>query len=161
MGLSGTMGLINTQKSIRYSHELLIFICLLGIFPFLLISLSLIHCSKTEFIQQYVTEISARRLKPEIPLHLGLMVKDITAETARKLHLKSSEGMLITKVIPSGRAESAGLQAKDIIQQVNKRKIGSTQDFRRAINEAAPEGSFEFLVGRREVRLNVNLNCKS
>ncbi len=60
---------------------------------------------------------------------IGVEVQDITANLARAFNLEKNGGVIITNVEPDSPAESAGLQAGDIITQLNGNKIKNQHDF--------------------------------
>ena len=60
---------------------------------------------------------------------LGIEVQDITANLARAFNLNKNSGVIITNVEPDSPADSAGLQAGDIITQLNGNKVKNQHDF--------------------------------
>ncbi len=64
---------------------------------------------------------------------LGVMISDINQEIAEQLGLEISKGALIQEVSPDSAAEDAGLEAGDVIIQVNDSDIDNATDLRNAI----------------------------
>uniref|UniRef100_A0A7V6CD15 DegQ family serine endoprotease n=1 Tax=Thermodesulfobacterium geofontis TaxID=1295609 RepID=A0A7V6CD15_9BACT len=64
---------------------------------------------------------------------LGLIVEDITPETAKKLKLPSIQGVIITDVIPETPADYAGLTPGLIIDEVNRKKVKNLNEFFQAL----------------------------
>ena len=64
---------------------------------------------------------------------LGVMISDINQEIAEQLGLEISKGALIQEVSPDSAAEDAGLEAGDVIIQVNDSDIENATDLRNAI----------------------------
>jgi serine protease Do len=64
----------------------------------------------------------------------GLALQDIRPEERRQMGLTGSEGVLVTSVVPGSPAAAAGVQAGDVILQVNRHPVSSVQGVR---NEAA------------------------
>jgi len=60
---------------------------------------------------------------------LGIDVQDITANLARAFNLEKNSGVIITDVEPDSPADSAGLQAGDIVTNLNGNKVRSQHDF--------------------------------
>ncbi len=60
---------------------------------------------------------------------LGVEVQDITADLARAFNLDNKGGVIITDVEIESPADSAGLQAGDIITELNGIKIQNQHDF--------------------------------
>lgn len=66
---------------------------------------------------------------------LGLSLRELTVQEAKELHLPSGTGLLITKVIPQKPAAEAGLQAGNIILQVNMKPVTSVETFLQLLNQ--------------------------
>jgi S1-C subfamily serine protease len=92
---------------------------------------------------------------------LGLVVGDLNPTLARKMHLKSKSGVLIQKVLPNSVAESVGLQPKDIIRKINKKKIDSVKDYNKALKDLKNTGSLELVIEREGTELSVKLTVSS
>jgi serine protease Do len=63
---------------------------------------------------------------------LGLEVKPLTADVARQLGLRSSDGVVVVGVEDGSPAEGAGIQAGDVVREVNRTKVRSLAEFERA-----------------------------
>jgi len=62
---------------------------------------------------------------------LGITVAPLTPDLAAQLNLpRGTEGVVIQSVDPNGPAAQAGLQAGDVIQQVNRQPVRSPEDIR-------------------------------
>lgn len=59
---------------------------------------------------------------------LGVTIQDLKGELAKYYGLKSGEGALVVDVIPGDPADQAGIKPKDIIAEVNGKKIKSSRD---------------------------------
>jgi len=72
---------------------------------------------------------------------LGLQVETVTADLATKFKLKDrqggliTEGVLISKVEPRSLAEAEGLRTGDLIREVNRQDIRSTEEFQHILSE--------------------------
>jgi serine protease Do len=62
---------------------------------------------------------------------LGLDVRPITPEIARQLNLKTTEGVVVTRVEDGSAAAQAGVQRGDVIREINGRRIRSQADYDR------------------------------
>nr|WP_224784872.1 Do family serine endopeptidase [Marinihelvus fidelis] len=60
---------------------------------------------------------------------LGLVVQDLTPDLALAFGLEAGQGVLVAEVMPGSAAETAGLQAGDVIASVAKRPVRSAQSF--------------------------------
>jgi len=63
---------------------------------------------------------------------LGLDARPLTAEIARQLNLRTTEGVVVARVDEDSPAAEAGLQRGDVIREVNRQRVRSMQDFERA-----------------------------
>lgn len=59
---------------------------------------------------------------------LGVILDDISDESANALDLKQSKGSVIVQVIPGSPADKAGLQPYDLIVEFENKKISSSAD---------------------------------
>jgi serine protease Do len=81
---------------------------------------------------------------------LGVSVENLTPETAQQLKLApQTKGVVVDEVSPSSRAAEAGLQAGDVIQQVNRKPVTSVNDFKQMINSAKTDSPVLLLVYRQ------------
>ena len=65
---------------------------------------------------------------------LGVTIQDLKGDLADYYGVKGKSGALVTDVVPGDAADKAGIQAKDIIVEVNGKKVTSGRDL---INLAA------------------------
>jgi len=66
---------------------------------------------------------------------LGLTVENVTPEIARKLHLDKTTGVIVTGVDEGSISESAGIQAEDVILELNNKPIKNIEDFKSTVNK--------------------------
>jgi serine protease Do len=79
----------------------------------------------------------------------GLTTKTLTPEMARQLGLSENEsGILITAVEPGGKADNAGLKRGDLIIEVNRKGVGTDEEFQKEINDLKPGNAVKLLVKR-------------
>jgi S1-C subfamily serine protease len=71
---------------------------------------------------------------------LGVRIDEITEDNLRAYGLDAPRGVGIEGVLPGQPAARAGLQAKDVILEVDGRPVASPRDLQRAI-AVAPVGS--------------------
>jgi len=79
----------------------------------------------------------------------GISVQPLTAETATRFGLDANdEGLLVTRVDPSGSAAEAGIRQGDLIQEVNRQPVKSAAEFSAAIQRSGAKPAL-VLVKRR------------
>ena len=59
----------------------------------------------------------------------GIQVSAITPEIAQQFHLETDKGVVIRRVTPDSPAADAGLQAGDVVMEINHDKVESLNDF--------------------------------
>lgn len=64
---------------------------------------------------------------------LGVTIQDLTPELASAMQLPSSRGVLVTAVEPASPAESAGVRAGDLIEELDREQLRSSAQFRNLI----------------------------
>ncbi len=63
---------------------------------------------------------------------LGLTVQTLTPDIAQQLGYKRNEtGVVISQVAPGGAADEAGLEAGDVIKEVDRRRVPTAEEFER------------------------------
>jgi serine protease Do len=63
----------------------------------------------------------------------GLTVRDLDPKIAHEMGLAQNTGVVVYSVQPGSSADTAGLRARDIIVEVNRHSVASTQAYQRAI----------------------------
>jgi serine protease Do len=68
----------------------------------------------------------------------GLQVQEITKEVAERLHLGSTQGVIVTEVSENSIAAEQGIEREDIITEVDNKPVTNVQTFRDALQKADP-----------------------
>jgi len=69
---------------------------------------------------------------------LGVSVAPVTPELARRFNLpKDAKGVVVEDVNPEGRAADAGIQAGDVIEQVNRQSVSNIDELRDAVRRTS------------------------
>jgi serine protease Do len=66
---------------------------------------------------------------------LGVVIQRITPELSESFGLESEEGALVSKVLPDGPADEAGIERGDVIIEFDSQKIQDWNDLPRAVAE--------------------------
>ncbi len=74
--------------------------------------------------------------EPAEPLVLGLKVRSLTRDTARKFGVEVRPGVIVTEVEPDSLAAERGLKPGDIITEVNHEEVTSPKEFNAQIKRA-------------------------
>jgi len=91
----------------------------------------------------------------------GLTVQPLTAETATRYGLDADDqGLLVTRVDPSGSAANAGVRQGDLIQEVNRQPVKTVTEFSTAIQRSGAKPAL-VLVKRRNNVIYMTLKANS
>jgi serine protease Do len=86
-----------------------------------------------------------------------MTVHDITPEIAQYLGIPSRTGVIIVEVAEGSPADEVGIQAQDIILQVNKVKITSMKDYQREMSKKSAKQKVLLLIKRGKSTFFVSL----
>jgi hypothetical protein len=67
---------------------------------------------------------------------LGIFMKDLSAEVARRIGLSTSQGAEVIEVLSDSAAQSAGLRVGDVIVKINGRTVAGSSDASAQIKNA-------------------------
>ena len=91
----------------------------------------------------------------------GITVQPLTAEAASRFGLDANDdGLLVTRVDPSGSAANAGIRQGDLIQEVNRQPIKTVAEFSAAIQRSGAKPAL-VLVKRRNAVIYLTLKANS
>jgi serine protease Do len=79
---------------------------------------------------------------------LGLGIQTLTPDIAQQLGYTKDQGVVVTDVAPGSPADDAGLQAGDLIKEVNKVSTKTVRDFEKAIGRLKKGDTAALLVRR-------------
>lgn len=74
-------------------------------------------------------------LSSHTPGYLGVLVGDVDAEQAGKLHLKDARGAVITLIDHDAPAGQVGLRVNDVVLSINGNNVQSAEVFSRMLHE--------------------------
>ena len=81
---------------------------------------------------------------------LGVTVEKVTQEIAGELGLKSTSGVVITRVLAGSPADRSGLKAGDIVFRVGNQVVKEPEQFNKLVSELVQSGKVMLLI--RDVR---------
>jgi serine protease Do len=91
---------------------------------------------------------------------LGLRVKTLTPQLARQFGLENEKGVLIAGVEGGSIASMAGLQAGDVIAEVDRHRVTDVGELEAALTKAKDKDRVLFLIKRKGGSLFVVLQTK-
>ena len=84
---------------------------------------------------------------------LGIGVQNLTPEIAKELGVKKGPGVVVTRVEPGSAAAEAGIQAGDVIQQVNRQPVKNVEDFAQKVEKVRDKNTVLLLIQRGQNNL--------
>lgn len=91
------------------------------------------------------------------PVRLGLRLRTLTGEEQQALGMA---GVIITAIDPFGLASSSGLQAGDIVLQLNNKTVETAQDFARVVQNLPKKGVITIQLIRQGVPMIIGLRIE-
>jgi serine protease Do len=88
--------------------------------------------------------------KEEDKAEFGLALQNIRPEERRQMGLKGNEGVLVTAVMPGGPGANAGIQAGDVILQVNRTPVSSVESAKAEADKADKDKPLLILLRRAD-----------
>ena len=86
---------------------------------------------------------------------LGIRMTDVTKENMSEYKLDRPQGVIVESVVEESPAESAGLQAKDVILEFDGVKVRSTVQFSRLVKETPVGREVQLSISRAGKRNNI------
>ena len=97
-----------------------------------------------------------------ITTDLGLTVQTLTPDLAEQFNWSREEkGVLITGVDPSGAGAEVGLRRGDLIKEIDRQNVESTEDYSRIVGKAKKGESLLFLIKRGTRTFYITLTPES
>ncbi len=97
---------------------------------------------------------------PEFP-DLGLQTENLTPEKARQLGTRDTAGVLVSAVKTGSPADGAGLQAGDIIRELNRRRIHNQEEYQQTLRSLKPDADLLLLIERNGYVIYVAMKVPS
>jgi serine protease Do len=105
------------------------------------VSVTIIRDGREKSVSAVIAKLDARENSREETAEpaqgkLGLAIRDLDPQTARKLGLKDDHGVLVVGVQPGSPAQLAAIQDHDVILEVNRQSVESAKDFKDKVAQA-------------------------
>ena len=88
----------------------------------------------------------------------GIKVENITADIAKQLDLPSNtKGVIVAYIEPGSPPAVAGMRRGDVIQEINKKRINNTADYRNIVSKIKKDDTVLLLINRRSNTLYLTI----
>ena len=110
--------------------------------------------------------VAERKDKPEVALmkksqqYFGINVQEISKELAKQLDVAQGVGLIVTEVEEGSPADNVGIQARDIIVQVNKVKVSTLKQYMAEMAKAEEKKNVILLIKRGNSNFFVGLHLE-
>ena len=95
-----------------------------------------------------VSSLPESQVADYVRIWLGFNISEIKKPLVRRYRLTTDQGVVVTGVISDSVGGKIGIQAGDVIRQVNQVRIKNEKDFKAAMVKAAGRDSVLILVQR-------------
>ncbi len=115
------------------------------------VDIKVIRDGKEVDLKITVAELTEERLRAQMPVSeetLGMKVDDITPRWAHQFRLRDKGGVVVIDVLSGSPADMAGIQAGDVIKEVNRKPVKNMKDYEAAMGKV-PKGSPVLLLIKR------------
>jgi serine protease Do len=83
-----------------------------------------------------VTRLHNRKNSPATLEKMGMSLQELTSELAEQFGYEKGQGVIITRVAPDSPADRVGLQPGQLIEQVDKVRVRTLAELKKAIKKA-------------------------
>ena len=112
------------------------------------LTFSILRDGETRKIEVQAEEFSLEQAAKIAQQEFGFYVEDITQEKVRKYFLQTQQGLVITEVRETSPAASVGIEAGDIIRQIDGLQVSNMTDFQQVFLKLAQKRTVVFLIQR-------------
>jgi len=105
-----------------------------------------------------VAELTEQRMASQMPVpSLGMRVDDIRPQWQREFGLKDKSGVVVIDVTPDSPADDAGIEAGDVIKEVDRRAVRNLKEYHDIMSRIAKDKQVLFLIKRGSQTLYVSI----
>jgi len=114
------------------------------------VDVKIVEDGKTKTIKVKLEEFPDQKaqIENEVRENLGIRVKKLTPEIAKRFNLDQDDGVIISNVQQGSDAGDAGLQPGDIILEIDKKPINTLDSYSEALENVKSGDTALFLVKR-------------
>ncbi|VEN73458.1 putative periplasmic serine endoprotease DegP-like [Candidatus Desulfarcum epimagneticum] len=94
------------------------------------------------------SKLSSHKNGDDYEDEIGVRVAGITPEVAERLGVSPDEGVIVTGVEEGSKGEKAGILPRDIIREIDHRRIRTADDYRKAVSRYKKGDTAHFFIMR-------------
>ncbi|MFC1812887.1 DegQ family serine endoprotease [Thermodesulfobacteriota bacterium] len=106
---------------------------------------------KVKITKRKDDRIASRRDAVESEDELGIRVSNITPDTARRFNITDAQGIIVAEVKSGSKGLNAGVQAGDVIKEVNRQVIITVKDYESALKKVKKGKTIHLFIRRANV----------
>lgn len=133
------------------------------------VSIKILRSGKEYTVRLVIAELP-REVAEAVPSNLpddleagaltGLSVMSLTKEIARQLGFtKDEKGVVVVRVDPASPADEAGIKKGDVIKEVDKKQVGTLEDFNRIASNLKKNETVLLFITRGDKKFYVTLKA--
>jgi len=104
---------------------------------------------KVKIAKREDERLASRRSSEESDETLGIRVSNIAPEISRRFNMSETQGVIVVDVVSGSIGDEAGVQAGDVIKEINHQVISTVDDYKKALKKVE-EGDFAQMFIRRK-----------
>jgi S1-C subfamily serine protease len=81
--------------------------------------------------------------------YVGIFMEDLNQYMAQRMNSTTTQGVIVTRILPGGPCEKAGVGEGDIIISVDGHKVETAKEFRDILKDCTPGEVMEFVLLRK------------
>ncbi|MFC1488616.1 DegQ family serine endoprotease [Thermodesulfobacteriota bacterium] len=106
---------------------------------------------KVKIAKREDNSVASHRYSKETAGELGIQVSNITPDMARRFKLGDTQGVIITDVEPGSKGSEAGVQAGDVIKEVNHHAVNTVETYQSVLGKIKKGEAIHLFILRRNV----------
>lgn len=115
------------------------------------VDIKVIRDGKEVDLKITVAELTEERTRAQMPVSeesLGMRVDNITPRLAHQLRIKDKSGVVVIDILSGSPADMAGIQAGDVIKEVNRKPVKDLKDYEAAMRKVSKGSPVLLLIKR-------------
>jgi len=104
---------------------------------------------KVKIAKRSEEKLTARGRPREEAAEFGIRVSDLTPEIMQRFNMDESSGVIVIHIEDGSKGDDAGVQAGDIIKEINRQPVKNTGDYEAILNQLSSGESVNLFIRRK------------